>query len=257
MSFNQVAYQNRAIRSIQNELDFLVETGVLTSSQMSQILNILPNPSGVTATLRAQTPATMAPAQSATPAVPHMGFTPPMSPPASTKTPAHEKAMQPISGPTPPQPPPPSYTASAGILSRAEAMWAFNGSEAGDLSFQAGETIEVIEKIKDDWWRGRVMGQIEIGLFPSSYVKETQVLGNGAGKLPGLPPRKETGYSAYGPGGNMMTDVTHGSGSGEYQNEEKKGALGKNGEKFGKKLGNAAIFGAGATIGGKIVNGIF
>jgi hypothetical protein len=29
------------------------------------------------------------------------------------------------------------------------------------------------------------------------------------------------------------------------------------GKKFGKKLGNAAIFGAGATIGGKIVNGIF
>jgi hypothetical protein len=30
-----------------------------------------------------------------------------------------------------------------------------------------------------------------------------------------------------------------------------------NGKKFGKKLGNAAIFGAGATIGGNIVNSIF
>jgi hypothetical protein len=29
------------------------------------------------------------------------------------------------------------------------------------------------------------------------------------------------------------------------------------GKKFGKKLGNAAVFGAGATIGGKIVNSIF
>ena len=29
------------------------------------------------------------------------------------------------------------------------------------------------------------------------------------------------------------------------------------GKKFGKKLGNAAIFGAGATIGGNIVNSIF
>lgn len=29
------------------------------------------------------------------------------------------------------------------------------------------------------------------------------------------------------------------------------------GKKFGKKLGNAAIFGAGATIGSNIVNSIF
>ena len=33
--------------------------------------------------------------------------------------------------------------------------------------------------------------------------------------------------------------------------------LEQNGKKFGKKLGNAAIFGAGATIGSNIVNGIF
>jgi hypothetical protein len=32
---------------------------------------------------------------------------------------------------------------------------------------------------------------------------------------------------------------------------------GEMGKKFGKKLGNAAIFGAGATIGGNIVNSIF
>lgn len=33
--------------------------------------------------------------------------------------------------------------------------------------------------------------------------------------------------------------------------------VGFQGKKFGKKLGNAAIFGAGATIGGNIVNSIF
>lgn len=77
-----------------------------------------------------------------------------------------------------------------------------------------------------------------------------------------------------------MTDVAHGTSVFEHQQQEeaaKKPLLGKNGEKFGKKLGNAAIFGAvsfrcwsacvwgtrangvwqGATIGGKIVNTIF
>jgi LAS seventeen-binding protein 1/2 len=35
------------------------------------------------------------------------------------------------------------------------------------------------------------------------------------------------------------------------------GKFGEQGKKFGKKLGNAAIFGAGATIGSNIVNSIF
>jgi len=39
--------------------------------------------------------------------------------------------------------------------------------------------------------------------------------------------------------------------------ETKPGKGGEMGKKFGKKLGNAAVFGAGATIGGKIVNSIF
>jgi len=43
-------------------------------------------------------------------------------------------------------------------------------------------------------------------------------------------------------------------GSGEQKQPGKGGEMGK---KFGKKLGNAAIFGAGATIGGNIVNSIF
>lgn len=33
--------------------------------------------------------------------------------------------------------------------------------------------------------------------------------------------------------------------------------LEEHGKKIGKKMGNAAIFGAGATIGSNIVNGIF
>lgn len=101
----------------------------------------------------------------------------------------------------------------------------------------------MLEKVKDDWWKGRVAGgNGEIGLFPSSYVKETRVLaGREKAPLPNLPPR--AGSSGYGPGGNMMTDVAHGN-SGQQQQGDKGGLAGKNGEKFGKKLGNAAIFGA-------------
>jgi len=43
----------------------------------------------------------------------------------------------------------------------------------------------------------------------------------------------------------------------EQPTESKPGKGQEMGKKFGKKLGNAAIFGAGATIGGNIVNSIF
>jgi hypothetical protein len=49
-------------------------------------------------------------------------------------------------------------------------------------------------------------------------------------------------------------------GSGQPQGQEgdgKDNKVNEYGKKFGKKLGNAAIFGAGATIGGNIVNSIF
>lgn len=257
MTFSQEAYQNRALRTIQAELEFLRDTSLITPSTLASVLQLLPTPSGPRTAPPGASP-TPAPthAQSSTPAVPHLArhFTPPMSPPASTATPLHEKAaLGPMPAPAPPAAaPPPSYSPMAMV--RAEALWSFSGSETGDLSFNAGDTIEVVEKVKDDWWRGRVGGG-EVGLFPSSYVREIQT--------PNLPPRggKAAAESGYGRGGNMMTDVAHDSGhngqAGESANGEKKPMLGKNGEKFGKKLGNAAIFGAGATIGGKIVNGIF
>lgn len=98
------------------------------------------------------------------------------------------------------------------------------------MSFAERDTIEVVEKVKEDWWRGRVVGgDGKIGLFPSAYVKETQHMAEG-GEKPG---------SAYGRGGNMMTDIAH---NGDGQQKEEKSKLGKNGEKFGKKLGNGESF---------------
>lgn len=158
----------------------------------------------------------------------------------------------PIAQPPPPPPPaptaaPPYYTPTP-ALSLAEALWAFPGTEPGDLSFQAGDKLEVLEKVKDDWWKGRIVGREPTGLFPSSYVRETQILREKpALLLPSLPPRA----AGYGPGGNPMTDVAHGTSVFESQQQEeaaKKPLLGKNGEKFGKKLGNAAIFGAVSRV---------
>ena len=77
------------------------------------------------------------------------------------------------------------------ILSRARALWGFN--EAGqvrfplftfrlrwvvmdviqdpnDLSFRAGDVIDLVEDKNPDWWTGRCNGKE--GVFPSSYVEK-------------------------------------------------------------------------------------
>lgn len=57
--------------------------------------------------------------------------------------------------------------------------------------------------------------------------------------------------------GNMPLDVTQSSSAVTPVEGKKPSRFEENGIKFGKKMGNAAIFGAGATIGSNIVNGIF
>lgn len=56
------------------------------------------------------------------------------------------------------------------ILSITEyvAMYTYESSEQGDLTFQQGDVITVTKK-EGDWWTGIVGGKT--GVFPSNYVK--------------------------------------------------------------------------------------
>ncbi|KZT29963.1 SH3-domain-containing protein [Neolentinus lepideus HHB14362 ss-1] len=75
------------------------------------------------------------------------------------------------SGPAPPAarrnvPPPISRT------TRAKALWDYNenGETPDDLSFRAGDIIEIISETNPDWWTGRLNGRQ--GLFPANYVEK-------------------------------------------------------------------------------------
>lgn len=48
------------------------------------------------------------------------------------------------------------------------AMYTYESSEQGDLSFQQGDVVVVTRK-EGDWWTGVVGGKN--GVFPSNYVK--------------------------------------------------------------------------------------
>ncbi|KAF0389841.1 bar-domain-containing protein [Gigaspora margarita] len=63
-------------------------------------------------------------------------------------------------------------TAGTKVVGVVEAMFDYEGKEENDLSFKAGDKIEVLERGEgpNDWWVGRLYDRI--GEFPGNYVKD-------------------------------------------------------------------------------------
>lgn len=119
-----------------------------------------------------------------------------------------------------------------------------------------------------DWWMGRNERTGAEGIFPRTYVETlpgppaaTAYNEKAAYNAPAQPvyggypppPQQQNPYNSSAPPMAVANQP-------QQQQVEGEGAAGKAGgmgKKFGKKLGNAAIFGAGATIGSNIVNSIF
>ncbi|WRT66473.1 uncharacterized protein IL334_003432 [Kwoniella shivajii] len=69
--------------------------------------------------------------------------------------------------PPPPLKPKPSYNRAV----YATAVFDFEAQAEGDLSFNAGDRIEIIEKTEnpDEWWTGKLNGRT--GIFPGTYTQ--------------------------------------------------------------------------------------
>lgn len=63
----------------------------------------------------------------------------------------------------------PSGTTAA-TVSRVRALFDFQPSEPGELKFQKGDVIAVLESVYKDWWKGSLRGQT--GIFPLNYVEK-------------------------------------------------------------------------------------
>ncbi|EHY58786.1 protein that induces appearance of [PIN+] prion when overproduced [Exophiala dermatitidis] len=219
-----IALTNRSLRTIRTELEFLADTSIISPEQLSSILAQLP----------AQTPL-------------HAPLHAPAN--ASTETPVDQFSNMSLKEhyapvPTPAPLPPPAYVQTPQILSIATALYAYTPTDAGDLALQQGDRIQVTEHMNNDWWRGRNERTNLEGIFPRSYVNVIDE------KRPPMALPQSSDY------GNMPLQISQ-TGSTTNSEGRKYSKLEEQGKKFGKKMGNAAIFGAGATIGSNIVNGIF
>ena len=126
-----------------------------------------------------------------------------------------------------PMPPAPPAYSQAPVLGTATALYAYNGPDAGDLALLVNDRISVLEYMNPDWWKGRNERTGLEGIFPSNYVQMVDEKNHIVPMTAPATPDQAvttapTGQVGAGPEGKVQTQ----------------------GKKFGKKLGNAAIFGA-------------
>lgn len=148
-------------------------------------------------------------------------------------------------------------------IARAAALYRY--TETGDCNFEVGDLLSVYEYMNADWWSGRNLRTGQEGIFPRNYVQLLStpvqgVYGNEKSNVypSAYPPpyQQQAAPQSTGPM-NPYDSSTPPMKLAEQPTNSKLGKGGEMGKNLGKKLGNAAIFGAGATIGGNIVNSIF
>ncbi|KKF94288.1 [PSI+] inducibility protein 3 [Ceratocystis platani] len=260
---------NRSIRTIKQELENLLGHGAIDESTFDSLSNLLPAEGSIRAGPSSATP-TPAPAPAA-------ASDPSPAPPAYNQTPAPEVPA--TRDAAPPAAPPPS---GRPVLSTARALYMYvGGGDARDLAFNKDDRIDVYEHMNPDWWMGRNQRTGAEGIFPANYVlveeQKAPIPGPGFyGQQPMYapqpygyhqpqqsyyPPQQPHQQQAQpGPAAPASNDANPMVAVSEGNKNEGGGGMSKleeGGKKFGKKLGNAAIFGAGATIGSNIVNSIF
>ncbi|KAK9367967.1 SH3 domain-containing protein [Lipomyces kononenkoae] len=243
MSDMNTAFVNRSLTTIHNELDTLKAVGVITQQLFDHISDSLPK-----------------------------SYSPNMAPfdlksSSSEMDSRDEEQRQQSPEKAHQNPPPPRYSPGPNEQQQiVEAIYDYRPTDASDLALYRGAQIIILEKINPDWWRGRDKSTNTEGIFPSSYVR---VLGS----TPAVPfpspyaqqyspppqqqymPMPLQPYPVPSPQPYYPPVQPQAEASNPEQRHES--AFERQGKNIGKKLGNAVIFGAGATIGSDLVNSIF
>ncbi|KAF9243556.1 SH3-domain-containing protein [Melanogaster broomeanus] len=160
----------------------------------------------------------------------------------------------------PPAPAPATGAPPQAATVYARAIWAYNddGAEPNDLSFSAGDTVEIIAEKNEDWWLGKARGKE--GLFPSNYVEKVEspspvrMTTTTAAR-----PYRPFGAALHGtdtppPNGVGVNSVGLQQAGGQAEKKSKYGALGNT---MANSAAGGVGFGAGAAIGGGLVRAIF
>jgi hypothetical protein len=242
------------------ELEALAETGAISDEQFDTIMNALPAESALSGSSRIAPVASPAPPGPPTAALNNLNISNNSSPPTYASDVA--PSLPDRNNPSKPE------------LIRATALYRY--TEAGDCNFEVGDEISVHEYMNADWWLGKNLRTGQQGVFPVNYVQPQTNPTPPSRPGPSIPAQnayygndKDNTYGGGYPQQQLYQGPPSAGPSDPYNSaappmqvagqpvDNRPGRGAEMGKKFGKKLGNAAIFGAGATVGSNIVNSIF
>ncbi|RKF54070.1 LAS seventeen-binding protein 1 [Golovinomyces cichoracearum] len=250
---------NRSLRTIKNELENLAEQEAISDEVFDSIMSLLPSESPLNGNSARNKVAQTSHKSSETERKASSSAEPPsqsMNNLSLNNEPQTVPAPVPVTIPTRPE------------IARAKALYRY--AETGDCNFEAGDHISVYEYMNPDWWLGKNLRTGQEGVFPQNYVQILPYPAQGeygnekkgnmyqSGNFP--PPYQQQAVSTLPPPSgpvNPYNSSVPPMQVAEQKTDSMAGKGGEMGKKIGKKLGNAATFGAGATIGGNIVNSIF
>lgn len=249
------------------ELENLLEKGVIDEGTFDQIHATLPAESPLSGPLRTTNNNAASPAPARDSPAPAASSTSPPPPVQQMQNLGLNNSNPPT---TSPSPGPPSYNETPApnvpdrsgkpVLAHTRALYRYVASDNRDVSFEKDDKIVVHQYMNQDWWMGQNTRTGQEGIFPRNYVlieHEEQKSVPYAQPQYGYPPAGQGPPQQQNPYNSNVPPVAVAEGGQPANGEQGDNKVGQYGKKFGKKLGNAAIFGAGATIGGNIVNSIF
>ncbi|GAV28295.1 hypothetical protein PMKS-001766 [Pichia membranifaciens] len=160
----------------------------------------------------------------------------------------------------------------------AEAIYDYAPQQSDDLRLSRGDKITVLEKVSDAWWKGSVNGRS--GMFPANYVKLYSAPSDDSRSAVNVAPppsyqqsqpfyqqqqqqpyyqqqMQQPYYQQSQSTLNIPGQIPVGQPPVQQQPQQQQGQHSGSFKRFGSKLGDAAIFGAGATIGSDLINSIF
>ncbi|PKK68950.1 hypothetical protein RhiirC2_518189 [Rhizophagus irregularis] len=154
-------YALHMIASVIRDLQFLRQQGYISFAALEEIIERLPKP-----VVHAAPHTPPAPSPSSSP-IPQ-----PESPAVSIKSDISQKRN---SNTSITQRPP---STSSQLLQQQQLQREeqplhslAQGDDVGDLSFKKGDIVEVVEYVNMDWWKGRIQGTSNVGIFPRVYTK--------------------------------------------------------------------------------------
>ncbi len=88
------------------------------------------------------------------------------------RPPTTTRPTQPVPASSKPVEPAPARKVT--LSSRVRALHTFEPTEAGELGFEKGDVIKVIDRLYKEWWKGQLRGKM--GIFPVNYVVSVSVI---------------------------------------------------------------------------------